>query len=197
MLEYLRLDEGRRAGLTSSPDFFLTSGGLTRSPSSESSSLSSDGDSVTARSGMMMAVSVDDLECVILRAVALSAVGEWMVVVGSEKETPLAGDPSRLSSMDRTACSSAPQVWEKLLRPLGASEASSPSEFSDESGGDKMAPVGINRLFTGVGDWRMLPLLEMTPSIWRTVLESSSTGDCGRPAGSCWVTEGPRRCLFR
>jgi hypothetical protein len=133
-----------------------------------------------------------------LRAVALSAVGEWTVVVGSEKETPfLAGDPSRLSSMDRTACSSAPQVWEKLLRPLGASEASSPSEFSDESGGDKMAPVGINRLFTGEGDWRMLPLLEMTPSMWRTVVESSSTGDCGRPAGSCWVTEGPRRCLFR
>ena len=168
MLEYLRLDEGRRAGLTNSPDFFLTSGGLTRSPSSESSSssLSSDGDSVTIRSGMMMAFSVDDLECEILRAVALSAVGEWMVVVGSEKETPfLAGDPSLLSSMDRTACSSAPQVWEKLLRPLGASEMSSPSEFSDESGGDKMAPVGINRLFTGEGDWRMLPLLEMTPSM--------------------------------
>jgi hypothetical protein len=189
--------------LTNSPDFFLTSGGLTRSPSSSessssSSSLASDGDSVITWSGMTMAVSVEDLECEILRAVALSAVGEWTVVVGSEKETPfLAGDPSRLSSMDRTACSNAPQVWEKLLRPRGTSEASSPSEFSDESGGDKMAPVGINRLFTGVGDWRMLPLLEMTPSMWRTVVESSSTGDCGRPADSCWVTEGPRRCLFR
>jgi len=77
MLEYLRLDEGRRAGLTNSPDFFLTSGGLTLRPSSDSSSsLSSDGDSVMIRSGMMMAFSVDDLECEILRAVALNAVGE-------------------------------------------------------------------------------------------------------------------------
>jgi len=112
MLEYRRLEDGLRAGLTSSPDFFLTSGGLTRSSSSSSSSsLSSEGDSVTTRSGMMMAVSVDDLECEILRAVALNAVGEWMVVVGSENETPfLAGEPSRLSSIDRTACSSSPQV---------------------------------------------------------------------------------------
>lgn len=85
MLEYLRLDEGLRAGLTNSPDFFLKSGGLIWRPSSSSSSLS-EGDSVM-RSGMRIVVSVEDLEWEILRADALRAVGEWIVVVGSEADS--------------------------------------------------------------------------------------------------------------
>jgi hypothetical protein len=69
MLEYRRLDDGRKAGLTSSPDFFRTNDGLDSGPSS-SSSLSSDvcvGESNLAR-GIMIAVSVDDRECDIFLA---------------------------------------------------------------------------------------------------------------------------------
>jgi hypothetical protein len=76
MLEYLRLDDGRKAGLTNSPDFFRTSDGLLSIPSS--SSLSSDdcvGESNLGR-GITMAVSVDDRECEILRASADRAVGD-------------------------------------------------------------------------------------------------------------------------
>lgn len=61
------------------------------------------------------------------------------------------GDGSRLSSIDRTACSSSPQA-RLNSRPRDGSGVSSPSEFSDESGGDNMAPVGINRLLSGGGD---------------------------------------------
>lgn len=115
-----------------------------------------------------MAVSVDDLECEILRASALRAVGEWIVVVGSENETSLnvtalgmsgasirEGDESRLSSIDRTACSNSFQLLPRSRPREGCfcSASPSPSEFSDESGGDKIAPVGINRLFSGGGDW--------------------------------------------
>lgn len=77
ILEYLRLDEGRSAGFTSSPDFFRTSDGLESGPSS-SSSLSSD-DCVGESNfvlGIMIAVSVDDRECEIFRASADSAVGD-------------------------------------------------------------------------------------------------------------------------
>lgn len=158
MLEYRLLDEGRRAGLTSSPDFLRTSGGLTLRLSS--SSLSSDvcmGDSV--KSGLTMLVAVEDLECEILRASGERAVGDVMVVVGSERvlwcSAPPAwrirtGDGSLFNSIDRTACSNSPHVRRSSSAfVLGLS---SPSEFSEESGGDMTAPVGINRLFNGGGD---------------------------------------------
>lgn len=79
MLEYLLLDDGRRAGLTSSPDFFLTSGGLLKPLSS--SSLSSEPDVAFAESvkdGLetMIAVSVDDLECDIFLASAVRPFGD-------------------------------------------------------------------------------------------------------------------------
>lgn len=78
MLEYLLRDDGLNAGLTSSPDFFLTSDGLLRGPSSSSLSLSSVlwvGES--ANVGLEMTISaVFDLECEILRASGVRAVGE-------------------------------------------------------------------------------------------------------------------------
>jgi hypothetical protein len=76
MLEYRRLEDGRSAGFTNSPDFFRTSDGF---ESCSSSSLSSDpwvGDSKCVCRGMMIAVSVDDRECEIFRASALNAVGD-------------------------------------------------------------------------------------------------------------------------
>lgn len=85
--------------------------------------------------------------------------GEWTDVVGSEEDMMGAagvlsldeGEDSRLSSIDRTACSNSPQA-RLNSRPRAGWGVSSPSEFSEESGGDKIAPVGINRLLRGEGD---------------------------------------------
>lgn len=157
MLEYLLLDEGRRAGLTSSPDFFLTRGGLRNPPSS--SSLSSDpevafADSVKLGLETTIAVSVDDLECEIFLASAVNMFGEVTWVVGSEelKTVTLAGDESRCRLIDLTACCKSFHVDSASLFLGLRSFCSSPSEFSEESGGEMIAPVGMTRLLTGGGD---------------------------------------------
>ena len=84
MLEYRRREEGRRAGLTSSPDFFRTSEGLNGFSSSSLSSEPCVGDSSNCCLGFKIAVSVDDRECEIFLASALSAVGEVDCECGSD-----------------------------------------------------------------------------------------------------------------
>jgi hypothetical protein len=75
MLEGLRREAGRRAGLTSSPDFLRSSGGFIRNPSS-SASLSSEDVVMTGQvsSGSTLClesiISLDEREWAILRASA-------------------------------------------------------------------------------------------------------------------------------
>lgn len=144
MLEYRLLDDGLKAGLTSSPDFFRTRDGLHVIASSSSlSSVVCAGESANDVRGMMMAVSVFDLECEILRASGVRAVGDVVCDTGSELVCPigapfLSGDPSLFKSIDRTAS------WSFLISTsLPRALLSSLSEFSDESGGDITAPEGI------------------------------------------------------
>lgn len=111
MLEYLLLEDGLNAGLTNSPDFFLTSEGLlSNKPSSSLSSEVAVGEtSNDVERGMISAVSVDDRECEILRASAVSAVGETVCDTGSESacvcvlDLAVLGELSLLKSIDRTA----------------------------------------------------------------------------------------------
>lgn len=201
MLEYRRLDVGLRAGLTSSPDFFRISEGFDKGP--PSSSLSSEvavSDSVVkdAVRGNMIAVSVDDRECEIFRASRESGVGDVVCDTGSDLPASLcslAGEPSLLRSIDRTASCNSFQVF-RISRPLSSWDASSRSELSgEESGGDITAPVGIRRLFTGGGDWRTLPLeaksvaLVVPPFL-------DSVGEAGVPS-SLTEKDGERRCRWR
>jgi len=81
MLEYLRRDEGRNAGLTNSPDFFLRRGGLECGWSSSSSPLSSVpdvavDDSVMPGEVTTMADSVLDLEWDIFLASGVNVLGD-------------------------------------------------------------------------------------------------------------------------
>ena len=69
--------------------------------------------------------------------------------------------------------------------------ASSTSEFSEESGGDNTAPVGILRLFTGGGDCRTLAL--GAKSVASTPI-SVSVGVGGAP--SDFAIDGDLRCLW-
>lgn len=117
-----------------------------------------------------MAFSVEDLEWEIFLASGLRAEGKLTLVVGVDDRSEdiksvcgfavsgLLGDVSLLRLIDRTACCNSPHVESNSLDRGLRPPLSSPSEFSDESGGDMMAPVGINKSFNGGGDWRMLPL---------------------------------------
>lgn len=96
MLDGLRRDGGRSAGLTSSPDFLRSSGGFIRS-SSSSASLPSDELMIgSVLSGWMMCcesvISLDDREWDILRA---SAESERAAVMGMGVLLGVAVTPSR------------------------------------------------------------------------------------------------------
>lgn len=150
-----------------------------------------------------MAVSVEDLEWEILRASGLSRVGDVMEVVGSDEADAgcgiapsfLTGEGSLLMLIDRTACCSSFHVCSTSRLLAVRVVLSSPSEFSEESGGEMMAPVGMTRSFRGGGDCRRLVLISIDSAsfdpelnLYVAALASCVVGD---------VTEGLRRCLFR
>lgn len=152
-------------------------------------------DSVKLGLETMIAVSVDDLECDIFLASVVRLFGEVTWVVGSEelRTVNLAGEESRCRLIDLTAfCKSFHVLSTSLFLDL-RSFCSSPSEFSEESGGEIIAPVGMTRLLTGGGDWRS------------DVRDSASRTAVGLPVRMCSgadgsvgeVTEGLRLCLLR
>jgi hypothetical protein len=204
MLEGRRLDEGRRAGLTNSPDFFRRSGGLTVKPIS--SSLSSEvwmGESVKeAVLWLDRLISLADLEWAILRASGvkpgLASLNE--LEPKSDTAIPLlfpAGDPSRLISICCNACANWASSPVSCIRRLPRSSSS--ELLLVESGGVLMAPDGIAALLTGGGDCRRLGLatspLFSDDSVfelawsemegvrrcrWRYVVDESERGSVGR-----------------
>lgn len=58
-----------------------------------------------------------------------------------------------------------------------------------------IAPVGINRLFTGGGDWRRLPFVEERLEL--CPCDDDDDGDEEDWAALLEAIEGARRCLFR
>lgn len=141
MLDGRRLDEGRRAGLTSSPDFLRSSGGFIRSPSSSASLPSDELMMVSVWMGWIMCwdsmISLDERECEILRA---SAEREQASVTGgcglgwlTFSITSRVGDGILFWSMlCRASCSSRRSP---ALRPRSSS--------SEESGGVVIAPLDL------------------------------------------------------
>ena len=77
-------------------------------------------------------------------------------------------------------------------RPRSFLAALSLSEDSAESGGDNTAPVGMRRLFTGGGDWRML--FTCAKSAVEIFVSSAAAVDVGCTS-STFVIEGDRLCL--
>lgn len=218
MLEGRRLaEEGRSAGLTSSPDFFLNIGGFRLDRSGSSSSVPSSSDPVKGVSGelgclkpMNTDVSVCDLLWEILCrldgvvfstccAVGLSSASDvgmikvkvWLTFVASG--VIRLGELSRRCSIILMAACSSSKFFN--CRLLGTFELSSSSlEFCAESGGDMTAPAGICvSSVTGGGDCRRLPLAV------RLFLSSFSLsavpGGVGSSEGgsAAVLTEGVRR----
>lgn len=158
------MEEGRRAGRTSSPDFFRTIGGLGMG---SSPSLSSE--SCIEESEMALATSiVEDRECEILRAswdsaltrpfcrsndlndeasVASTETSGLIDVVGCCR----VGDPDRFCSMILTAASSSCKFFSCRTRPLFAPSSSS-LELEVDSGGEMTIPAGMMLLVCGGGD---------------------------------------------
>lgn len=174
MLEGRRLDAGRRAGRTTSPDFLRTIFGFRISPSESSSDPASEHplDFIMLRFG-----SVADLEWAILRNPASSSKAPVVYtrrmlpdVCGCDSPATsssttmatrglLLGELSRFCGIWLMASCSSFRLLMALPR-TSAESSSSPDE--DESGGDIMAPDGIGRLpVTGGGDCRRLGLLTM------------------------------------
>lgn len=116
-------------------------------------------------------------------------------MVGSEELTTvtLAGEESRCKLMDLTAFCKSVQVLSISLFLGLRSFCSSPSEFSEESGGEMIAPVGITRLLTGGGDWRS----EVKDSASRTAVGLPVCTCRGADGSVGEVTEGLRLCLLR
>lgn len=151
---------------------------------------------------MLIAVSVFDLECDIFLASGLRAMEGPVEVMGSitvscgapfvlrVSASALAGECSLLRLIDRTACCSSPHAVSNSCDLGCRTSLSSPSEFSDESGGDRIAPVGINKLFKGGGDWRRLPFAAIAASFDLVV-------SCLSPSSEGCVADGLRLCLLR
>lgn len=175
MLDGRRRDDARRAGRTSSPDFFRTiEGRESRRPSSSTSSSSLDSflnlvGSVTwtVLGSKLMLLSVVDRECEILRASrdrgGRESLAETVPVLGGAAapftgllSSSLVGEPDFLCCMPLMAsCNS---FILSFSNPLGRPRTSSSSlEFCAESGGEIVIPAGIRLLLCGGGDWRRLP----------------------------------------
>ena len=161
----LLADEGLKAGLTSSPDFFLSMGGFRRDRFGSSSSVTeSSSDPVRGVSGwlclmsMKIDVSVFDLLWPSFRRV-LTVVSSIWVAVGLSSDSEggmmsvsawlafpvssafLFGELSLCCSIIlMAACSSARF---SNSRPLNSFVSSSSLEFCAESGGEMTAPAGI------------------------------------------------------
>lgn len=209
ILEGLRLDAGRSAGRTSSPDFFLSIGGFLESLPLLSVDSSSDSESDESllrrlRSPMNNDESVFDRVWDIFREVgdrrdwtfsvtscsSFLFVGSWRVNAGAmdltSSSTRSFGEVSRARPILRiAACSSTSfSIW----RPLAFSESSSSPEFAGDSGGDSTTPFGICDLsVTGGGDFLRLALL------WRAETSSSASAV---PGGVCSAPFSPNAVVL-
>jgi hypothetical protein len=214
-----RADEGRSAGLTSSPDFFLSIWGFRLDLSGSSSSeIESSSDAVREVSGLRRRstnteVSVFDLLWAILRrvstvdcstyaAVGLSSVSiaDGMINVKAwlAFETSSAvrfGELSRCCSIIlMAACSSAKF---SNCRPL-SSFVSSSLEFDSDSGGEITAPAGsCASSVMGGGDCLTLPDAAKSFVSWCSF--SAVPGGEGSREGwnEAVFTEVVRRCLVK
>jgi hypothetical protein len=139
MLEGRRRDGGRRAGLTSSPDFLRSSGGFIRSSSSSASLPSDELTIVSVLMGWIMCcesmISLEDRECAILRAsadsVRATVTGGCGLACFTFSVVSRVGEGIRFWSMCWSAC------WSSRRSPMLRPRSSS----SEESGGVVIAPL--------------------------------------------------------
>lgn len=113
------------------------------------------------------------------------------------------GDDSFLCSMLlMTACSSSRfSIWRPSRPRLAAVASSSSLELCDESGGEMVAPVGINISFTGGGDWRRLPYGSTLPFTRKASLFALPLIPVAKSRAAisscCFCIDGLRRCFER
>jgi hypothetical protein len=138
-------------------------------------------------------ISLEDREWAILRASAdndrASVRGGSGFSCGASTLLSRAGEGSLLTSMCCSASWSSRRL--PMLRPRSSS--------SEESGGVVIAPDGIRRSFTGEGDWRRLPLIELPreASDAGAALPFTTVPLAAVLSAVVLVEDVARRCLFR
>lgn len=179
--------------MTSSPDFLRSRGGFIRNSSSSISLPSEELMTGSVRGACCESViSLEDRECEIFRA---SAESDRAGVVDERVLAGVSVAPSRFGEWPLFTSMFCKASWSSFRLPIARPRSSSSSE---ESGGVVIAPDGINRLFTGGGDWRRLPLADTE---WpRRASAEGALPFANRPFAavlSCVEMDGDRRCLFK